>query len=221
MEDSHMTNTLLLDIDGTLVDSNDAHARAWVTAFSRNGFQVSFEQVRPLIGMGSDQLVPTLTDVHEDDPRFQALSDSWQEAFETELPAVQAFSGTRELVQAALGAGWKVVVATSGEAEMAERLLKVANVADLLPERVSSKEVKASKPQPDLMDVALKKAEAEPQDAWMLGDTRYDIEAAHKASVRCAVVRVGGNGDLDGADRIFNTLEDARQLFGSPTGHPA
>jgi len=221
MEDIHMTKTLLLDIDGTLVDSNDAHARAWVTSFARNGFQISFDQVRPLIGMGSDQMVPTLTDVHEDDARFQTLSDGWQEAFETELPAIRAFPGTRELVQAAIDAGWTVVVATSGEAEMAERLLKVANVSDLLPERVSSKEVKASKPQPDLINVALQKAEAAPQDAWKMGDTRYDIEAAHKAGVRCAAVRVGGNSDLDGADRIFDTLVEARQLFTPPTGHPA
>lgn len=208
-----MTRTLLLDIDGTLVDSNDAHARAWATAFRRNGFMVTFDQVRPLIGMGGDQLVPRLTGVQKDDSRFKALSDSWRQAFELEFPSVKAFPGTRELVHSARDAGWNVVVATSGEADLAERLLQLAGVAELLPNRVSSKEVQASKPQPDLMQAALRKADAVPQDAWMLGDTRFDIEAADKAGVRCAVVRVGGNNDLDGADRIFDTLHDACQLF--------
>jgi len=211
-----MTSTLLLDIDGTLVDSNDAHARAWIVAFRKNGFMVSFDQVRPLIGMGGDQLVPRLTGVRKDDPRFRALSEGWKEAFESEFPSVKPFSGTRELIQKTQYAGWTVVVATSGEADLAERLLQMADVADLLPDRVSSKEVQASKPQPDLMQAALTKAGTAPQDAWMLGDTRFDIEAAHKAGVRCAVVRIGGDSELDSADRIFDTLLDARQLFELP-----
>ncbi|MGY2896240.1 HAD family hydrolase [Deinococcus sp. UYEF24] len=216
-----MTWTLLLDIDGTLVDSNDAHARAWVTAFRQQGFEIAFEHVRPLIGMGGDQLVPRLTGVRKDDPRFQALSDGWKEAFESEFPSVKPFSGTRELIQKAQDAGWTVVVATSGEADLAERLLQLADVADLLPNRVSSKEVQASKPQPDLMQAALTKAGSAPQDAWMLGDTRFDIEAAHKAGVRCAVVRTGRNSELDSADRIFDTLLDAGQLFEIPATSPA
>ena len=202
--------TLLLDIDGTLVDSNDAHARAWVTAFAGAGFQVEFSEVRPLIGMGSDQLVPRVVGVQKDDPRSKPLSDGWKQAFEQDLPDLRPFPGTREMVEAAQQNGWKVIVATSGEADMADRLLRLADVADLLPDRVSSKEVEASKPEPDLMQAALKKAEAAPDEAWMLGDTRFDIEAAHKAGVSCAVVRLGGNTDLDEADRVFDDLYAVR-----------
>lgn len=203
-----MSRTLLLDIDGTLVDSNDAHARAWVTAFAGQGFSVSFEQVRPLMGMGGDQVVPRLTGVHKDDPRFERLTDGWKAGFESEFSGVRPFAGTRQLIERAQAAGWKVVVATSGQPDMAERLLRLADVSDLLPERVSSQEVEKSKPEPDLMHAALQKVDARPQDAWMLGDTRYDVEAAHKAGVRCAVVRLGGNTDLEGADRIFGTLPE-------------
>jgi HAD superfamily hydrolase (TIGR01549 family) len=202
-----MTRTLILDIDGTLVDSNDAHARAWVTAFRGGGFDVSFDQVRPLIGMGGDQLVPRLTGVQKGDARYQPLSDGWKRAFEQEFASVRPFPGTRELVQAAREAGWKVLVATSGEADLADRLLKLADVADLLPERVSSKEVEASKPEPELMQAALQKAGAAARDAWMLGDTSYDIEAAHRAGIKCAVVRMGGNSGLEGAEKIFPDLE--------------
>ncbi|WP_407572345.1 HAD family hydrolase [Deinococcus altitudinis] len=201
-----MPRTLILDIDGTLVDSNDAHARAWVQAFGEQGFTPDFSQVRPLVGMGSDQLVPQLTDVQPGDTRFQPLSDGWQRAFEQEFPQLRAFDGTRELVQTATSCGWKVVVATSGESEMADRLLTLANVADLLPDRVSSQDVKASKPQPDLLEVALKKAGADPAEAWMLGDTRYDVEAAHKAGMKCAVVLLGKNSGLKDADATFADL---------------
>lgn len=206
-----MTRTLILDIDGTLVDSNDAHARAWVQAFGEQGFGPEFSQVRPLIGMGSDQLVPQVTDVQPGDPRFQALADGRQRAFEQEFAGLRPFAGTRELVETAKRKGWKVVVATSGEPEMAGRLLELANVADLLPERVSSQDVKASKPQPDLLQVALKKAGADPQEAWMLGDTRFDIEAAHKAGMKCAAVRLGGNTDLEGADAVYTDLIAVRE----------
>jgi HAD superfamily hydrolase (TIGR01509 family) len=202
-----MTRTLILDIDGTLVDSNDAHARAWVTAFQAGGFDVSFGQVRPLIGMGGDQVVPRLTGVGKDDPRFQLLSDGWKQAFEQEFASVRPFPGTRDMVQAAQEAGWKVLVATSGEADLADRLLKLAGVADLLPERVSSQDVQASKPEPDLMHAALQKAAVPAQDAWMLGDTRYDIEAAHRAGINCVVVRLGGNSELEAAEQMFPDLD--------------
>ena len=201
-----MSRTLILDIDGTLVDSNDAHARAWVRAFHGQELTTDLSQVRPLIGMGSDQLVPQLTGIQPADPRFQALADGWKRAFETEMPRLHPFEGTRNLVRTAIACGWKVVVATSGESEMAARLLELANVADLLPERVSSQDVQASKPQPDLLQAALEKAGAEPQEAWMLGDTRFDIEAAHKAGMKCAVVRLGGNTDLEEADAVFADL---------------
>lgn len=208
-----MPHTLILDIDGTLVDSNDAHARAWVKAFGAQGFDVSFEQVRPLIGMGGDQVVPALTGVQKEDPQYQPLSDGWKAAFKEELPGLKPFPGTRELVQAAQAAGWQTVVATSGEADLAEQLLKLAQVDDLLTERVSSKEVEASKPEPDLIQAALQKVGATPEQCWMLGDTKYDVEAAHKAGVKCAVVRVGSNPDPEDADVIFDDLVGARELF--------
>lgn len=208
-----MARTLLLDIDGTLVDSNDAHARAWVTAFSKESFEVSFEQVRPLIGMGADRLVPCLTDVQQETPRFEAISHGWQRAFEPELPLLRPFPGTRPLVQAAQDAGWQVIVVTSGEADLADALLQLADVADLLPDRVISEEGQANKPEPDLLHTALRKSWASPQDVWLLGDSKYDVEAAHKAGIKCATVRAGRNREREGADAIFDTLANAQQLF--------
>jgi HAD superfamily hydrolase (TIGR01549 family) len=208
--------TLIFDIDGTLVDSNDAHARAWVAAFADLGVDVPFERVRPLIGMGSDQLVPEVSGIGEDDPRFRALSDGWASHFRQALGQLRAFDGTRALVQAVQAAGWRTVVATSGEAELAGELLRLAQVDDLLTERVSSADVQASKPHPDLIQAALEKVGADPAGAWMLGDTHFDIEAAHRAGVHCAVVRLGGNAQLEQADRVFGTLAEVAADFTAP-----
>jgi phosphoglycolate phosphatase-like HAD superfamily hydrolase len=206
-----MARTLVLDIDGTLVDSNDAHARAWVKAFNQNGFDVPFEQVRPLIGMGGDQLVPRLTGVHKGDSGYQALADGWKTAFEHELPGIRPFGGTRQMVQTALETGWTLVVATSGEPDLADKLLKLADVADLLPDRVSSQDAQASKPEPDLMYAALQKAGVWASEAWILGDTKYDIEAAHDAGMKCAAVSSGGSTGLEGADTVFADLAEVTQ----------
>ncbi len=210
---SGMADTLILDIDGTLVDSNDAGARAWVRALAAQGVTVTFEHIRPFIGMGGDQLLPAATGIEQDDSRFKAASDAWKREFTKELPGVRAFPGTRDLVQAAQQAGWRTVVATSGDPELAEELLKIAHVDDLLPDRVSSADADASKPHPDIIQVALEKVGAQPQDAWMLGDTVYDMQAAHRAGVKGAFVRVGQNPDPEEADRLFDDLGGVQQLF--------
>ena len=112
---------VLFDIDGTLVDSNDAHARAWVRAFHDEGLEISFEQVRPLIGMGGDQLVPRVSGIRKDTPQFENVSERWKQHFQTEeLPHLKGQPGARALLLALQGQGLKLIAGTSSDEVLVE-----------------------------------------------------------------------------------------------------
>ncbi|MBD2102915.1 HAD family hydrolase [Leptolyngbya sp. FACHB-261] len=194
---------VILDVDGTLIDSNDAHAHAWVEALAQGNHQVPFEQVRRLIGMGSDNLLPNTIGVSRDTPEGKQLSQAWQEIFESRyLPDLQPFPQTRELIQRIHEQGLKIVVATSGEASMMEALLKLAQVDEFIESETSSKDAKNSKPDPDLIQAALEKIGYHSDQVVMLGDTPYDIEAAAKAGVKTIALRCGGWQDSGLADAL-------------------
>lgn len=205
---------VLLDIDGTLVDSNDAHTRAWLEAFERNGYQCDYNQVRRLIGMGADQLLPAAVEVEKDSPAGKKLSDDWKEIFESKyLPKLQPFPGSRALIEAMKNHGLKLAVASSSEKGMLQKLLKLAGVDSLIDEETSADDAGKSKPSPDIVQAALDRLKLEPGEALMLGDTPYDIEAARKLGVGTVAVRCGGWDDrgLKGAVAIYNDPTDLRQ----------
>ncbi|QFP75126.1 HAD family hydrolase [Deinococcus sp. AJ005] len=194
---------IILDLDGTLVDSNDA--RAWVHAFTGEGFSVSFAQVRPLIGMGGDQLVPRLTGVQPESEHYERLSEAWKDHFQRgELPTVRAQLGARKLVEELRRRGLDLIIGTSGDETVVEALLMRADVADLVPQRTTASDVEDSKPAPDIVKVALNKLGRQPGEVLMLGDTPYDIESAGRSGVDTVALRCGGDERLDGAVRIYN-----------------
>lgn len=201
---------VLLDVDGTLINSNDAHARAWQAALREEGFERTFEEVRPLIGMGGDQLVPRLTGQDGESEVGKRLTEGWLRHFKQMIPDLQPARGARDLVTALQARGLRVVLATSGEAEIVDGLLKRANLDDLHLERVSSSEVESSKPAPDLIHAGLEKLGVPAQAALMVGDTPYDAEAARKAGVPCVLLRCGGN---TGLEEYGPTLDDPQALL--------
>jgi HAD superfamily hydrolase (TIGR01509 family) len=215
-----MYRGVILDIDGTLVDTNDAHAHAWKEALSNHGYNIPYERIRSLMGMGGDNLLSELLHLPKDDERTRYIGQERKDIFVTRfLPQVQALPATREFVSRLLDAGIKVVIATSAEPDEASRLLQIANVDDLVDEPTGLGEVKNSKPDPDAVQVALQKLNLAPNEAVMIGDTPYDIEAAKKAGVKTIVVRTGGFTDaqLKGAVAIYNDLADLLAQFdGSP-----
>src|SRR4051812_19719372 len=114
MSETQPVHGVLLDIDGTLIASNDAHAHAWVEALAEQGMPVPFARVRPLIGMGGDKLIPAVTGLAADDPRGQELSKVRSRIFlERWLPTIRPFDQARELVQRIRDAGMRIAVATS------------------------------------------------------------------------------------------------------------
>lgn len=193
-----MLRGVIFDVDGTLVDSNDAHARSWVDTFGEAGYDVPFEVVRPLIGMGGDKLLPKAINVRHDSKEGKKLSKRRSEIFRRDyLPGLRALEGSRALVQRVRDEGLMPVVATSAKDEELKGLLKAAEVADLMEEEATASDAKRSKPDPDIVEAAIEQAGLEARELVMIGDTPYDVEAATRAGIRIIGFRSGGWGDKD------------------------
>lgn len=204
---------MLLDIDGTLVDSNDAHARAWVETLQEFDRAASLEQVRQLIGKGGDKLLSEVTGIPNESELAQAIKARRKARFLREyLPHLRPFPQVRELLERFRADGLRLVIATSAGKEEMHALVEVAGVADLLVDQTSSSDAKNSKPDPDIVLAALQRAQVAPEEAWMLGDTPYDVEASRRAGVKVIALRSGGWSDeqLTGAEAVY---ADAAELL--------
>jgi HAD superfamily hydrolase (TIGR01509 family) len=202
---------VILDIDGTLVNSNDAHARAWVDALSEHGIKVEFEKVRPLIGMGGDKLLPEVSGISEETPEGKRISERRGEIFkEKYMPSLKPCRGSRELLLRMRDEGLRLFVASSAKKDELTPLLKIAGASDLIEEKTSSDDAENSKPDPDIIHAALDASELEAGQVVMVGDTPYDIESAGKAGVPVIALRCGGwkDEDLAGAIAIYEDPAD-------------
>lgn len=183
----------LLDIDGTLLDSNDAHAASWADVFSEFGYTIRFDQVRPLVGMGSDKLLPILTGLDHESRKGKELTERKKAVFDEKyLPKLQPTRGARRLLERMIAEGLTLVIATSAGNDEMRALLDRAGVADVIDDATSSGDVESSKPDPDVIGAALEKGRLRPDEAVMIGDTPYDIAAAVKAGVPTIALRCGG-----------------------------
>ena len=203
--------TVILDVDGTLVDSNDAHARAWIEAFAEFGITVAFDHVRRSIGMGGDKLMPEVSGIDESSPMGERIASRRAEIFKDRyLPGLRAFPGTRELIQRFTADGKVLAVASSAKEDELTPLLQRAGVDDLISKRTSSDDAENSKPDPDIVVAALKEAGADPRQAIMLGDTPYDVAAAKRAGIDIVGVECGGwtREALAGAVAVYRDPAD-------------
>lgn len=214
---------VLLDVDGTLLASNDAHAHSWVQTFREFGYSIPFDAVRPLIGMGGDKLLPKLTGLdHESEPA-RRLSARRAELFrEAYLPTLRATPGAGELVDRMRADGLQLIVATSAREEELEPLLRQAGLESLIRKSTSSDDADHSKPDPDIIHAALQRGRLEPSEAVMIGDTPYDVEAAHRAGVVAIAVRCGGWDDraLGRAEAIYDDPADVLRRYDSSPLRP-
>jgi phosphoglycolate phosphatase-like HAD superfamily hydrolase len=194
---------VILDVDGTLVDSNDQHALAWRDAFRRATREFPLERIRRLIGAGGDKLYHELTGEDVGSAEGQATSADCKKIFQqVYLPQVRSFARSKELVQRFQHAGLKLAVASSARPQDLEALLKIAGVPELKEMSTTSDDADRSKPDPDVVQVALDKLKLRPEETLMLGDTPYDIESGRRAGVAVVAVRSGGWGDADLSDAV-------------------
>jgi HAD superfamily hydrolase (TIGR01509 family) len=204
-------DTVLFDVDGTLIDTNAAHASAWTQALQHHGFSVRLEDVRRCIGMGGDKLLPAVAGIEEDSSVGKAAGREKTAIFHSLLPALEPTQGARALVEHLTTRGIDLVIATSADAEELDALLTQAGVADLFPMRASKDDADESKPAPDIVEAALRRAHAAPERTVMIGDTPYDIEAAARAGIPCIALRSGGcwcDSELSGALAMFDDPVD-------------
>ncbi|MEO5968844.1 MAG: HAD family hydrolase [Bdellovibrionia bacterium] len=215
------TVAAIFDIDGTLLDSNDAHARAFEQAFKEAGKPYPYTEIRHLIGMGGDKLIPTLSGIKEDSPVGKQIAERKKVIFFSEfLPTLKPFPKAKELIQTLEKQDIKIGIATSAKEVELKKFLKIIGIDKLPDARVSADEVKNSKPDPDVIQAALSKLGTPPDQTLMIGDTPYDIEAALKVGVKTIAFRSGGHWtdkDLSGAIAIYDSPMDLlSKLMESP-----
>jgi HAD superfamily hydrolase (TIGR01509 family) len=185
---------VVFDVDGTLIDSVDLHAQAWVDAFAEFGHEVRFGDVRRQIGKGGDQLMPIFLSKAEIE-RFGKKLEERRGALlkERYLYRIKPFPSVRELFQRVIADGKAIALASSAKEDELEQYKKIANIVDLIDVETSSDDAKKSKPHPDIFCAALARLDiALPKQVIVIGDTPYDAEAAAKAGLRTIGLLCGG-----------------------------
>jgi HAD superfamily hydrolase (TIGR01549 family) len=181
----------ILDIDGTLVDSNYQHALAWYRAFRDHGLTVPVWRIHRSVGMGGDQLVSHLCGDDAEERLGDAVREAEGKHYFAMIEEVAAFEGARELAVRLKELGHTVVMASSAKPEEVDHYLDLLDARELADDWTTSGDVEATKPAPDLVETALDKAGRD-QDALMVGDSVWDCEAAKRAGVQTYAVLTGG-----------------------------
>lgn len=209
----------IFDIDGTLLDSVDLHARAWVEAFAHFGVETDFTEVRRQIGKGGDELMPVFlpkSRIEREGETIEAYrSDLFKQKY---LPEVRPFPGVRPLFERIRAAGLTIALASSGKRTEVERYIEILKIGDLVNVATSSDDADRSKPHPDIFEAALKKLNSGTRDTiHVIGDTPYDAEAAGKAGLPTIGLLCGGFPEADlsasGCVAIFRDPQDLLDGF--------
>jgi HAD superfamily hydrolase (TIGR01509 family) len=204
---SDTVTAVLFDVDGTLIDSNYLHAVTWWQAFAQAGHDVSMARIHRAIGMGSDQLLDALLPADRDTGGDGALAAAHDTLYSAYWCRLRPLPGAADLLRACRRHGLRVVLASSAGPREFEVMRDALDADDAVQEATSSGDVEASKPAPDLVEVALKRAGATPGEAVFVGDTVWDAQACERAGVRCVGVLSGGISEAEllaaGAVRVF------------------
>jgi HAD superfamily hydrolase (TIGR01549 family) len=202
----------LLDVDGTLVDANYHHALAWFRAFRAEGIVVPTWRLHRHVGMGGDMLVAAVAGDEVEQRRGDQLREAWEREFDELIGEVEPLDGARDLIEELRRRGHRVVLASSAIQAHLDTFLDKLGVRELLDASTTKDDVEATKPEPDLVEAALAKAET--REAVMVGDAPWDVKAAAKAGVETLCVLTGGYARQEleeaGAAAVYESLIDLR-----------
>ena len=216
-----MAKAALLDVDGTLIDANYQHALAWYLAFREHDITLPVWKIHRAVGMGGDQLVPALVGQEVDQEKGDDIRDKRSDIYEDLIEEVAPFEGAHELVCDLLERDISVVLASSASEEELEHYLDLLDVRTLVDAWTTRDDVEQTKPEPDLVKAALEKVDG--AEAVMVGDTKWDIEAAARVGVPTVCVMTGGWSRQElqdaGAVQVYESVEELRgKLDETPLG---
>ncbi len=207
-----MLPAALLDVDGTLVDTNYQHAIAWYRAFRQHGKILPIWRIHRHIGMGGDQLVSALAGEQWDEDHGDDVRTAEKALYMALIEEVEPLEGARGLIEDLKQRGHAVVLASSAKENEVDHYLDLLDARELADDWTTSADVEATKPEPDLIKAAIAKAGG--GDAVMVGDTTWDVEAAKRAGVETVAVLTGGFSEAElreaGAGWTFESIEALR-----------
>jgi phosphoglycolate phosphatase-like HAD superfamily hydrolase len=207
-------DTALLDVDGTLVDSNYHHVVAWRHAFAQQGLEVPAARIHQAVGMGGDRLVIHVAGEEVEQRCGDAVRDAWEAAYDELLGQIRPLPGAADLVRACADAGLRVVLASSGKGKHLEVARRLLDVDACIAAATSKDDVDSSKPAGDLFAVGLRKAGGE--RGAVVGDTPWDAKAAAAVDMSCVLLRTGGfcDEDLRRQHPVIAVLDTPADLVG-------
>jgi HAD superfamily hydrolase (TIGR01549 family) len=204
----------ILDVDGTLVDTNYHHAIAWFRAFLRNDVVVPVWRVHRHIGMGGDQLVAAVAGDEVEERAGDDIRDAESELYRELIGEVRTMEGSLELIEDLRERGNAVVLASSAKDWEVEHYIELLGAEEIVDAWTTSADVEQTKPEPDLIKAALEKVDAD-GEAMLIGDTVWDVEAAKRAGVETLAVLTGGFSEQElrdaGARDVFTSVEEFRK----------
>ncbi len=211
----------ILDIDGTLVDTNYHHAVAWYRAFRQFGHVVPIWRIHRHIGMGGDKMIGALLSDEVEEREGEDIRAAEKALYMTFIQEVEPLRGARALMEDLKDRGSTIVLASSAKADEVDHYLELLDARSLADGWTSSADVEATKPDPDLVLAALDKVGS--KDAVMIGDSTWDCQAAKAAGIKSIAVLTGGfsSEELEeaGASQVFESIDELRQsLDETPLG---
>lgn|SRR5947209_2011520 len=205
---------VVFDVDGTLIDTNYLHAVTWWEAFRQYGHHVAMARIHRAIGMGSDKLLDHLLSGDRDRSVDDKLRAAHTALYAPYWPRLRAFDGAADLLRACADRGLRVVLASSANEREMRALRAALDADDVITAATSATDAQESKPAPDILQIALERAEVGPEAAVFVGDTIWDVQACNKAGLACIALLTGGSGRDElreaGAAEIY---EDPTELL--------
>jgi HAD superfamily hydrolase (TIGR01509 family) len=207
-----MPPAAILDIDGTLVDTNFQHAIAWYRAFHQHEIVLPIWRIHRHIGMGGDQMIAALCDDRTEEEKGDDIRAAEKVLYAELIGEVEPLVGARKLIEDLKERGQAVVLASSAKEDEVDHYLDLLDARELADDWTTSADVEATKPEPDLVKAAMDKAGDD--EAVMVGDTTWDCEAAKRAGIQTVAVLTGGFSEAElrdaGAVAVFHSIEELR-----------